>query len=179
MSSPALINQAKSYGKLLTKLRKVATAPILVRELWEPLLQLGTAIVIGDSVSIIVTPWHPLRLLELAIKAHQAAQVIGRVVTSSSIQATDVEDYVKDRLRTLQDSYYANVGLLCTDADKQLLVETEARAGYSVLKLPFSQTNAVLAEEPVKHTVQRFGEIATHYLDQRPHDRANFSAVLP
>ena len=35
-----------------------------------------------------------------------------------------------------------------------------------------------LVEEPVKHTVQRFGEIARNYLDQRPHDRANFSAVL-
>ena len=178
LSSPALVTQAKSYGTLLTKLRETARTDILVREVWEPLLELGTATVRGESDVRIVTPWQPLRLLELAVKAHQAARVIGRIVTSSSAQATGVKDYVKDRLRALQDTYYANVGLLRTEVEVRILVETEARAGYSLLESPFSQAHAGLTNEPVKHAVERFGEIAEHYLSQRPHDRANFSTIL-
>ena len=178
LASPALVTQAKSYGTLLNKLRKTARTDTLVREVWEPLLELGTATVRGESDVRIVTPWQPLRLLELAVKAHQAAQVIGRIITSSATEATGVEDYVKDRFRALQDTYYANVGLLRTEAEVQILVETEARAGYSLLESPFSQAHTGLTNEPVKHAAERFGEIAERYLNQRPHDRANFSTVL-
>ena len=57
-------------------------------------------------------------------------------------------------------------------------METETRAGYSLLERPFSEDNAALADEPTDHAVEKFGEIAHHYLKQRPHERANFSSVL-
>ena len=85
LSDSALVNQAKSYGALLTDLRRIAKADILIRDVWEPLIQLGTATVSGSSEAMVVTPWHPLRLFELAAKAHQTAQVIERIVASSSL----------------------------------------------------------------------------------------------
>ena len=178
LNSDALINQAKNYGALLKRLRDGARADILVRNLWEPVLQIGTASVTGDRNSMIITPWHPLRLAELAIKAKQAAEIIQRIVTSPSAQTAEVGQYVNDRVQGLQETYYANVGVVRTNLEAQLLIESEARSGYSLLEPPFSEDETKLNDEPVKDTVKKFGEIADHYLDQRPHERANFSVVL-
>ena len=65
-----------------------------------------------------------------------------------------------------------------TKTQIQLLIETEARSGYSLLEPPFSEDVTKLNDEPVNDTVKKFWEIADHYLGQRPHERANFSAVL-
>lgn len=178
LASAALMNQAKSYGALLEQLRRTARADVLVRDIWEPLLQLGTATVTGDAAAMIVTPWHPLRLAELAAKALQVAQIIERIVTSPSENTQEVEHYVKDRVQTLQQTYYANVGMIRTETGSELLVETESRSGYSLLERPFWENKKTLADEPIHHAVDKFGEIADHYLKLRPHERANFSSVL-
>ena len=178
LASGALIDQAKSYGNLLNQLRCTARADILVRDIWEPLLQIGTATVSGDAEAMIVTPWHPLRLAELGAKAKQAAQTIQQIVSSPSDKTREVEQYVNDRIQALQQTYYATVGVIRSNSSSRLLMETENRAAYSLLKRPFSVDNATLADEPTDHAVEKFGEIADHYLKQRPHERANFSAVL-
>ena len=178
LGSCALLDQAKSYGVLLEQLRQTARADVLVRDIWEPLLQIGTAAVIGDSDAMIVTPWHPLRLAELAAKAQQAARIVQHIVTSPSDKAREVEHYVKDRIQGLQQTYYANVGVIRTPAGPQLLIETESHSGYSLLEHPRWKDKTKLADEPVRQAVEKFGEIAGHYLEQRPHEKANFSSVL-
>ena len=177
LSDSSLIDQAKSYGILLTKLRKIARTDSLVREIWEPLLMLGTATVRGGSSAIIVTPWHPLRLLELSVKASQIAKIMSRIITSSS-SATDIKEYVNDRLRVMRKSYYANIGLFRTNEGASILAETEFHAGYSLLELLPTQTEVVKSEGTEKDSVQRFEEITNHYLAKYPHERANFSTVL-
>ena len=178
LASPTLVAQFRSYGELLTKLREVARTDTLVCESWAPLLQIGTANVVGDSPTAIVAPWNPLRLFELATKARQAAGVIRRVMEGSSEGHGNVSDYVKDRIRSLQDTYYLDVGLIQRNGGHEILVETESCAGYSVLQTPLLQSGDRLIEVPVKDAVERFGEIAAEYLRQRPHERANFSTVL-
>ena len=178
VASSALIDQVKSYGDLLNQLRRTARADILVRDLWEPLLQIGTATVRGDADAMIVAPWHPLRLAEIGAKTEQAARMIERIVTSPSDKAREVEQYVKDRIQTLQQTYYANVGIMRSSSGGHLLMETETRATYSLLERPLEEDRAELTDEPIDHAVEKFAEIADQYLKQRPHERANFSAVL-
>lgn len=178
LHSPALVSQCEQYGILLEKLRKMARTDALVRDVWEPLLQIGTATVDGEAPAMIITPWHPLRLLELASKAHQAASVISAIVSSSAGEVSGIEDFASDRDEALTGTYYPSVGLARTDDGPTLLVETEVRSGYSLLQGPFSQADAPLAEEPAKHSVSRFGEIASVYLKEKPHEKANFSIVL-
>ena len=178
LAARALINQAKSYGALLDQLRRTARADILVRDIWEPMLQIGTATVTGHADAMIVTPWHPLRLAELAAKAGQTARMVQRIVTSPSEKTREVEYYVKDRIQALQQTYYANVGVVCTDSGSELLIETESRSGYSLLERPFWKDRKTLADEPIHDAVEKFGEIADHYLKLRPNERANFSVVL-
>ena len=178
IASDALIEQARSYGDLLDLLRRTARAEVLVRDLWEPLLQIGTATVRGEADAMIVTPWHPLRLAEIGAKTEQAARIIERIVTSPSDKTREVEQYVKDRIQTLQQTYYGNVGLIRSNSGAHLLMETETRATYSLLERPFAEDKAKLTDEPIDHAVEKFAEIAGQYLELRPHERANFSAVL-
>ena len=178
VASDALIEQAKSYGDLLEQLRRTARAEVLVRDLWEPLLQIGTATVRGETDAMIVTPWHPLRLAEIGAKTEQAARMIERIVTSPSDQTREVEQYVKDRMQTLRQTYYANTAMIRSGSGAHLLMETETRASYSLLERPFAEDSAKLTDEPIDHAVEKFAEIAGHYLKLRPHERANFSAVL-
>ena len=178
VASGALIDQAKSYGALLHQLRRTARADILVRDVWATMLQIGTASVTGDADAMIVTLWHPLRLAELAAKTEQTAQIIQRIVRSPSEKAREVEHYVKDRIQALQQTYYANIGVVHTDSGARLLIETETRSGYSLLGRPRWEDKTTLADEPIHHVVEKFGEIADQYLKQRPHERANFSSVL-
>ena len=178
LASPTLVAQFRSYGELLTKLREVARTDTLVCESWAPLLQIGTAMVAGDSPTVIATPWNPLRLFELAAKARQAAGVIRHIMEGSSEGHGSVSDYVKDRTHALQETYYLDVGLFRRNGGHEILVETEAYAGYNVLQPPLLQSGEHLIEVPVKDSVERFGEIASEYLRQRPHERANFSTVL-
>ena len=178
LGSASLVTQAQCYGALLAKLRETARTDTLVRESWTPLLQVGMAIVEGDSPAVIVTPWHPLRLFELAAKARQATQAIRRIMKGSSPDFVSISDYVSDRVYALRQTYYVDVGLMNCDKRDRLLVETEAHAGYSVLQPPVLQSGDRLLEVPVTDAVTRFGEIAAQYLRQRPHERANFSTVL-
>lgn len=178
LASDAMVNQAESYGALLEQLRRTARADILVRDVWEPLLQIGTSTVAGDTNAMIVTPWHPLRLAELAVKASQAAQVIEYILRGPSKKAREVEHYAADRSQALHRSYYANVGVVRTDSELRLLFEAESRAGYSLLEPPYWEDDRTLADEPVHHAVEKFGEIADQYLKLRPHEKANFSSVL-
>ena len=182
LADSRLVTQAEDYGRLLEWMREHAVSDVLVRETWEPLLEIGTATVEGAGPAMIVAPWHPLRLLELAAKAHQAGEVIQRLLSSSWNEASVIEDYVNDRLRSLIDTYYANTALVRNDTGPRLLVETEQMAGYSLLQSassdPAPMAGATLVEKPVADVVRKFGTIADHYLELNPHDRANFSVVL-
>lgn len=174
----AVVDQARCYGSLLARLRNCARTDMLVRKSWAPLLQVGTATVEGDSAALLVAPWHPLRLLELVAKAVQATKVIRRVMNGSAVQSVSIADYVRDRVHVLRQSYYMDVGYIRTRGGNQLLVETETHAGYSLLQPPLLQSDDRLVEVPVEDAVVRFGDIAGQYLQQRPHERANFSTVL-
>ena len=178
LGDPSIIAQAECYGRLLERLRSVARTDTLVRKVWALLVQVGTAEVEGGSPALLVAPWHPLRLLELATKARQGATVIRCVMNGAAEQSVSIADYVRDRVLALRQTYYLDVGLTTSASIKQLLVETESHAGYSLLQPPLLQSNDNLVEVPVKDAVRRFGEIAREYLQQRPHERANFSTVL-
>ena len=178
LGSEALLDQANSYGQLLTVLRKHARAQELMSDLWEPLLQIGTAVVEGDSPAMIVTPWHPLKLLEMTAKAHQARDVIATISAPSTGHLAALDDFVRERLRSLRQSYYADVSLIREADNVRILVESESSSGYALLQPGFFEAGSELSDRPAKPTAAKFSEIASQYLLQMPHERANFSAVL-
>lgn len=177
IASPALIRQAELFGDLLGLLRQVARSEEAVVHLWEPILRIGTTLIEGDRPMMIVAPWHPLRLAEIAAKAQQAADIIGKVVTGTADKAVVIEDFVKDRVASLSVSYYADVGVV-GDENRTIVVETSRHGDYSLLEPPYSDDPNQLADDPAEDAVREFGKIAEQYLALRPHERSNFSAAL-
>ena len=178
LSGTALLEQIHRYGELLRTLHRQAPQEVSVARLWSPLLQIGTALVSGERDAVIVAPWHPLRLAEIGAKARQAADVIARVVERASEEAADLEDYVKDRVQAFGSTYYADVGVALSGSRRTVVVETTRVDDYGLLEPVSSDGRHALADEPAGDTVKAFGRIAKQYLDLRPHERANFSAVL-
>lgn len=178
LASDALFEQAQRYGTLLQVLREKAPQEVSVLRLWAPLLQIGTALVSGERDAVIVAPWQPLRLAEVGAKAAQAADVIARVIRGASKEASDLEDFVRDRVEALEKTYYADVGVALNGSRRTVVVETARVDDYSLLEPPTLEARNTLADEPATETVKAFGRIAAQYLELRPHERSNFSAVL-
>lgn len=177
LADDALLEQAEAYGALLSSLRTLAPQEISIKDLWGPLLRIGTATVASEHPSLIVGPWHPLRLAEMGIKARQAANVLRRIVTSSPDAAAGIGDYVKDRARALGSGYYVDAGIVA-GSPNGFVTEASRVGDYSLLAPPGPDGLDVLADEPARDTVKAFGQVADTYLKLKPHEAANFSAVL-
>jgi S-DNA-T family DNA segregation ATPase FtsK/SpoIIIE len=177
LADDALVRQAELYGDLLRSLSTRARAEVSVRELWGPLLGIGTAVVEGSREALIVTPWHPLRLAEIGAKARQLAEGMRRVVRSPARLTAEVGEYVNDLIRALARTYYADVGAI-PGAPYVFVAETRHLADVSLLETPVAAADGPLADEPAEGTVEAYERVAKEYLDLRPHEKASFSTVL-
>lgn len=177
LSAKALISQAEHYGDLIATVMREASQEICIRDLLAPLLSIGVITVDGEGQSGIVTAWHPLRLAEIAAKAHQLVDAIRTVVTSDTDQRTGVEDFVSDRISTLSGTYYADVGIIPGEVS-QLGFETQAAADYSLLEPVSRISQHGVTNEPADSAIVAFDRVANEYLKLKPHERANFSVVI-
>ena len=177
LSEPALLEQAELYGDLLSELARVARAEVCVRDLWQPMLMIGAAVVSSARPCVLVTACHPLRLAEIAIKARQLGKAIERIMQSPGTVADEVSDYVDAVVATMGGTYYADVGIV-PGSPAVLVAESKRLGDVSLLEPPTSWDPEILADEPAEATVAAFERVAQEYLDLRPHEKASFSAVL-
>lgn len=176
LGSPSLIAQAERYGELLDALMAHATQELSIRDLLAPITSIGLVDVEGDSVAAIIAAWHPLRLAEIAAKAHQLASSIAQVITGNAEQLSGIEDFVSDRISVFTDTYYADVAV--TNAlEPTLLAETQCVADYSLLE-PVSGKDHGITDEPADAAVKAFDRVGDAYIALRPHERSNFSVVI-
>jgi DNA segregation ATPase FtsK/SpoIIIE, S-DNA-T family len=172
-----LLLQAEVYGDLLRSVMTIAPQELCIRDLLAPLARIGLISIDGDTPSAILTPWHPLRLAEIGAKARQLASAITDVVTSNQEQRSGVEDFVEDRIATLDGTYYGDVAVL-PGLDAQLVAETQAVMDYSLLEPLSGGSQHGVTNEPTDGAIKAFDRVANEYLKLRPHERANFSVVI-
>lgn len=180
LAAPELILQGELYGRLLSKLAEVASSPRAIRDLWLPLLQIGVAEVTTDRPTVIVCGWNPLRLAEAAVKASQLASAMRSILRKAAGFASEVGPFLRDTVRNLTSTYYADVALGAGQADgtrPELLVETVRSLDLSLLESP-RPGEAVIADEPADEIADSFDTVAKDYLKLRPHEKANFSTML-
>ena len=178
LAEDVLLMQGELYGSLLRTVAEHAHAEVCVRELWAPLLRIGTAYVDGPRPAVIVTPWNPLRLAEIGAKARQLAEGMRRIVHSPTRLAGEMDEYVTNLARVLGRTYYVDVGAT-PSIPPIFLSEMRHLADVSLLEAPTAAGNEeILADEPAEEAVRKFDEVAATYLKLRPHEKASFSAVL-
>ncbi|NJO53970.1 MAG: hypothetical protein HC829_03235 [Bacteroidales bacterium] len=177
LADDALLMQAQRYGELFRALASKARASVCVRDLWAPLLTIGAASLDGFRPGVIVTPWHPLRLAEIAVKARHLADGIRRVINSSASLAAEVPEYVDNLCQVLSRTYYADVGA-APGTPNVFVAETRQVADVSLLEPQAYGSEEGLADEPAEETVAAFERVVKEYLDLRPHEKASFSTVV-
>ena len=180
LSDPALVGQGEAYGRLLATLARVAQSPRAIRDLWLPLLQIGTAEVATDRPTVIVCGWNPLRLAESAVKAAQLASAMRSIMNKGAGFASEVGPYLRETVRNLTSTYYADVAVSMGaegGTRPELLVETVRSLDLSLLESP-RPGESVIADEPADDIADNFDNVARDYLRLRPHEKANFSTML-
>ncbi len=174
-----LVKQAENYGALLDAVCRDAKGDRNRENLLRPLLQIGTVVVDGGSVTAIVAPWHPLRLLAMANKTLQVASLIKHLLTADDVFFGDPPLFFKELKEELSHPYYPEIAIGWHDRKPELLSITDYYLDYSLHESPVISNNGFddTNESPAE-TSTLIVDLTKRYLSLYPHEQANLSVVL-
>ena len=181
IASEHFICQANDYANLLNSLCEHSNYAIARRDLWSKILEIGIANVENGAVAAIVTPWHPLRLAEIHIKAKQASRVIKKILDSDTDEFRDSGNiFISNRRQVLTSGYYPEACICFREGEPVLLTESETVFDYTLAGSP--QRGSAETEDALdidsRDTAQNFSAVGEEFLRLFPHERSNFSVVL-
>ena len=179
--SELLISQAEAYGELLTQLCCEAKGGHSREQLVRPVLRLGSVTVLGGAPAEIITPWHPLRLLAMAVKVARAKRLLDHLLHVPELRLGDNAGrlFFKDLAEELAHPFYPEVALSWQDSNAELLGLSDTCADYTLHEPPrtggqsLDETN----ENPTEGA-RRVVDLVERYLALQPHENANLSVVL-
>lgn len=181
ISSTKFASQAAAYGELLHALEKNANKDLVRDRVWREILRIGVANVGAGTSAAIVTPWHPLRMVEIHIKAMQAADLTRRVLKAEEDDIFRADILFNQKKQELKADYYPEVCIGFEDDQPVLLSAAETLFDYTLSEPPRRRRMAngddALDIEPGV-AARAFGSVGEQYLDLLPHERTNFSVVL-
>jgi len=182
--SPALSQQALAYGELLSAISThFAGQPIAVEALLRPLLEVGLAPIKGiasDRPSVILCPWHPLRLEALHAQTIKLRRAFSTLLTPPApVFADGGKLYFGELARNLRDPGRPDLSMTWPSAQPLLVCEVDALHGYSLLERPVAGPGTdAPSNENVVPTARQIADLARSYLELQPHERDNLSVVL-
>lgn len=181
ISSDAFSRQAEAYDELLVALEEQASNDLSREKLWQEILRFGVANVGAGNPAAIVTPWHPLRLAEIHIKAGQAAKWIHDVLNAEEDDIFRADLLFSQVQFELLANYYPEV-CIGFDRDKPILLSAaDSSHDYTLAEPPLRRNRPdgddALDVEPGV-AAKAFGNVGEQYLKLLPHERSNFSVVL-
>ena len=179
LHSASLRAQAIAYSSLLDVLVRQAKGDRNRELLLRPLLSVGAAHIEGGTCATVVTPWHPLRLLAIQVKASMAVGLVRHLLTAPEVFFGDTRLFFKDLEQELSHPFYPEVVLGWRSDKPELMVMTDALLDYTLHELPIindkesddTNENPTTGSNCVLELVQR-------YLALHPHEHANMSVVL-
>ena len=179
ISSPALIDQCKKYSDLLDYICKNAKGDTNRKKLLKPLLQIGASQISGGNPTIIIAPWHPLRLFAIVNKAKQISILIRSLLSKEGAFVEDSRLFFREIKKELEHPYYPEVVLGWDENKPEILSCTDSYLDYSLHELPLATEDGTndTNENPVE-TANVVLDLIKRYLSLYPHERANLSTVL-
>ena len=181
IASNAIIEQANAYGCLLHCLITHANNDLAREKLWYEILRFGVANIGAGAPAAIITPWHPMRIAEISIKARQTATLINDV-----LQANEGDIFRADLLfgqvqHELVSNYYPEICIGFEEDKPILLAAADTAYDYTLSEPPLRRKrpdgDETLDIEPGV-AAKAFGNVGEQYLKLLPHERSNFSVVL-
>ncbi len=180
LAEGALTRQLSLYADLLMTVCTNAPGDSNRRLLLRPLLEIGAvAIDDADVTTVVVAPWHPLRMAAIARKAKLVGDLIQRLLSEEQVEFGDQRLYFKELIRELEHPFYPEVILGWDDNKPQLLATTDVVGDYSLHERPeLSKKRVAATNENPAPAASRVMELLNQYVNLYPHERSNLSLVL-
>lgn len=180
LSCDKLQKQLIDYAELLTALCCHAKGDRNRELLLIPIMQIGTVRVEGNNPISVVTPWHPLRLASMKVKAEQTSEVLTRLLADENAFFGNTERfYFQEIEEALAHPYYPEVVLGWDGIEPKLLSLTDTVGDYSLHEHPImtNETNDETNDNP-KEASTIVTDLVKRYLQLQPHTQANLSVAL-
>jgi S-DNA-T family DNA segregation ATPase FtsK/SpoIIIE len=179
LHSDSLRTQVAAYAALLDVIVRQAKGDRNRELLLRPLLSIGAAHIEGGTAATVVTPWHPLRLAAMQVKAAMIAGLVRHLLVAPEVFFGDTRLYFKDLAQELSHPFYPEIVLGWRGNKPELMVMTDAVQEYTLHESPVvndsesddTNENPTTGSNCVLELVQR-------YLTLHPHEYANMSVVL-
>jgi DNA segregation ATPase FtsK/SpoIIIE, S-DNA-T family len=178
ISHPSLILQAEAFCELLQSLRSTARGDGNRSELSEILMKVGCVFVERGDPSVIVPPWHPLRLASIAIKARQVAGLLYHILTAQYVEFGDARLFFKDLKEELRHPFYPEAAVGYKNRQPLLLSLSDTCNDYSLMERPVRDQLSHETNEDPEQASEKLISIIQKYLELLPHERTNLSVAL-
>lgn len=181
LAEGALTGQLSLYSDLLTAICKEAPGDSNRKLLLRPLLEVGAVSIDADVTTVVVAPWHPLRMAAIARKARLVGELIQRLLSEEQVEFGDQRLYFKELVRELEHPFYPEVVLGWNHNEPKLLAVADVVGDYSLHEPPVPsnkvERGAATNENPAP-AASRVMELLSQYTNLHPHERSNLSLVL-
>lgn len=173
----AVLEQGRRYGELMAVLRMHARGDIARRGLWLPIMRIGTAMS-RNVPGIVITPFFPLRLAEIGLRARMARETL--ITMGASADDPQLRPFMLRAVEDLQRSWFTDYAIGST-ADRKVvaMVENSQLDDYSYAE-PVADRGSSGDEQGAytRQAADNLMKILAEHLDLHPHNVANFSVVL-
>lgn len=182
-ASNACLDLGDRYARLLDALVVHCPGDKHRRAIWQPLMELGLALVEGGDPAAIVAPWHPLRLVAAAAKDRRFGGLVRYLLREERVEWGDSRLFFRDTLAELAHPFYPEVCLGYQGEQPVLLACTDSVGEYSLMEAPTRRANDAdgarqgTNEDP-RRTAKVIKYVVGQFLDLYPHEAANLSVVL-
>ncbi|EFA5092069.1 FtsK/SpoIIIE domain-containing protein [Escherichia coli] len=181
ISSEAFVKQAVEYDRLLGALLDLANNDLAREKIWVEIIRVGVANVSAGSPAAIITPWHPLRLAEINIKAIQVSKLIIDVLDAAEDDIFRADILFSQARFELQENYYPEICIGFALTQSVLLSAVGSSYDYTLAESPLKRNRQdgddSLDTEP-SFAAKAFSSVGEQYLKLLPHERSNFSVIL-
>ena len=178
MGGTPQLEQADLYGSLLDQLRISAPGDLNRRDLWEPILRIGTVQIAGSAPAAIVAPWHPMRMAASAVKMRSLCGLIDHLLKAEEVNFGDQRLFFADLRSELAHPYYPEAVPGFTGGEAVLLTETSTHNDYSLMERPVRDPSEASTDVDPAEAAREIRGLIGRYLDLQPHERANLSIML-
>ena len=181
IASGAFIAQAGAFEELLQCLLDRASNDLARENLCQEILRFGVANIGAGAPAAIITPWHPMRLAEIGVKARQAADLIKKVLGANEDDISGADLLFGQVQRELVSNFYPEVCIGFEDDQPILIAAADTAYDYTLAESPLrrNRPDADDAQDIDPGVAARaFAAVGEQYLELLPHERNNFSVVL-
>ncbi len=178
IANPELLHQCEAYESLLKTVLTHVKGDLNRIDFYQAILRLGCIRVERGKPAVIIAPWHPLRLVALAVKARQLAGLLRYIISTPEVNFGDSRLFFADLRNELHHPYYPEICVGYQGQQPELLSVSDTVNDYSLMERPTRDESDRTTNENPAEAADRLLGIIRRYVELLPHEKTNLRVVL-